>query len=626
MRKAYVLGYLLFLLLLASCTQEEGPRAGTPEHTTISSQLSLELWKGIASPPDLDLVDASQRLKGASQTSAQAIPQLPEPQLGSAEEFWVTNLEPVSRFKINAVLRHVTPHAFWYVDSSISVNDDSIQASAQEFERVIYPTLINTFGPFQDGGPPVLTVLNTSFRGAAGYFSSRDMYPVSVHPFSNQRPILYIHARALSPGTRNYNSVVSHEFQHYLHWLADPDEESWINEGMSVWTEELAGFKSGMDRALAQDADIQLTGWSSEPSTSGPHYAAAYLFMRYLAQRYGGASSMGALMKESADSIESVDDFLSKAGYKERFLDVFAQWVAANFLDPKPNTIGRYDDASIKVRPTAVLKAGEPVSSTVHQFGAKYYDITDIRPEGVIHFAGKPDNRIIGNQAKSGSYQWWSNRGDFIDSTMTREFDLTSVSAATLSFNLWYDAEDKWDYGYIEVSTDGGKTWKILQGLHTTTDNPIGNAFGPGYTGISGGGSSPIWIEERIDLTPYAGGKILVRFEYITDEAVNNTGIAIDDIRVPEIGYSTDTENGEDGWIGNGFVRTDNHLPQQYLVQAILFYRGGDVRVVPIQLDQSQEGSLPLSALGDGLARVVMIVSGVAPVTTETAQFTLSVS
>ncbi len=624
MRKALALTYVIFVLLLASCSQE-AQRSGAVQETTPTT-LSFELWKGIPAPPDLDLLSASQRLKEASQTSPQAITRLNDPQAGSTEEFWITELEPVNRFKTTAVLRHTTPHALWYIDPAISVSEESIRSSAQEFENKIYPTLINAFGPFSDGEPPVLTVLNTSFRGAAGYFSSRDMYPVSVHPFSNQRPILYINARALPPGTRSYNSVVSHEFQHYLHWLADPDEESWINEGMSVWTEELAGFKSGMERALSQNADVQLTGWSSDPSASTPHYAAAYLFMRYLSQRYGGPNAISALMKEGVDGVEGVDNVLSKFGYRERFLDVFAQWVAANFLDPKAGTIARYDDTPIKVRATATIKAGEEVSSTVHQYGAKYYEITDIRPDAAIRFSGESENRIIGNQPKSGSYQWWSNRGDFIDSTMTRQFDLTGISSATLSFDLWYDAEEKWDYGYLEVSVDGGQTWKILEGSHTTTDNPIGNAFGSGYTGISGGGSSPVWVEERIDLTPYVGSKVLIRFEYITDEAVNTAGIAIDNIRISQLGYFTDVESGDDGWVAEGFVRIDNHLPQQYLVQTIAFYKGGEVKVLPMQLDDNRQGSVLMSTLGDGLERIVIAVSGIAPITTETAPFTLSVS
>ena len=46
----------------------------------------------------------------------------------------------------------------------------------------------------------------------------------------------------------------------------------------------------------------------------------------------------------------------------------------------------------------------------------------------------------------------YSNRSDVSDTTMTRAFDLTNVSGASLDFRLWYHIEDLWDYGYIMVS------------------------------------------------------------------------------------------------------------------------------------------------------------------------------
>jgi len=62
--------------------------------------------------------------------------------------------------------------------------------------------------------------------------------------------------------------------------------------------------------------------------------------------------------------------------------------------------------------------------------------------------------------------------------------------------------------------------------------------------------AAPQWVHEQIDLSAYAGKQIAVRFEYVTDEAYNTAGWAIDDISVPELGYSTDAETGDDGWQG----------------------------------------------------------------------------
>ena len=37
--------------------------------------------------------------------------------------------------------------------------------------------------------------------------------------------------------------------------------------------------------------------------------------------------------------------------------------------------------------------------------------------------------------------------------------DLRQVSGATLRFWTWFDIEADYDYGYVEVSVDGGKRW-----------------------------------------------------------------------------------------------------------------------------------------------------------------------
>ena len=107
------------------------------------------------------------------------------------------------------------------------------------------------------------------------------------------------------------------------------------------------------------------------------------------------------------------------------------------------------------------------------------------------------------------------------------------------------------------LSTDGGKTWQLLRGLYTTPQNPNGNNLGWGYTGISGKPEllqkdRAKWVREIVNLSPYAGQEVLLRFEYITDDAVSHPGLFIDDISIPEIGYYEDFESGYGGWEPHG--------------------------------------------------------------------------
>src|SRR5436309_1632530 len=78
--------------------------------------------------------------------------------------------------------------------------------------------------------------------------------------------------------------------------------------------------------------------------------------------------------------------------------------------------------------------------------------------------------------------------------------------------------------------------------------------------------AQPSWIQESVDLTPYAGQKVMVKFQQITDEVYTAPGFAIDNIEIPEIGFSDDVENGDNGWVAKGFVRFDNILPQHFIV------------------------------------------------------------
>jgi len=180
----------------------------------------------------------------------------------------------------------------------------------------------------------------------------------------------------------------------------------------------------------------------------------------------------------------------------------------------------------------------------------------------------------------------------------------------------------------VEVSTDGGKTWNTLPGRATTTNNPNGANYGDAYTCKSGTGcgsdsGAAQWIEEQMDLSAYAGRKILLRFEYVTDAEVTRAGFVVDDISIPEIHYADDAEQDANGWQADGFARTDNVLPQRYLVQAIEF--GSPTRVTSVALDQNNHGTFTTSGLGREVSRVVIVVSGDTPVTWETASYSYKI-
>ena len=107
-----------------------------------------------------------------------------------------------------------------------------------------------------------------------------------------------------------------------------------------------------------------------------------------------------------------------------------------------------------------------------------------------------------------------------------------------------------------------------------------------------------------MDISQYAGKKVLLRFEYITDAAVNGEGFLLDDVAIPAIGYSTDFEKDTGGWKADGFVRIENRLPQTYIVSLIKL--GDKTTVEPVQLDEYNTFNLAI----DEDTEVVLVVSG----------------
>lgn len=523
--------------------------------------------------------------------------------------FWLEDSATDRSYTILASLRYVSEHAYLYVQDGLRVSDAEIVRAGQDFDRVTYPLVTADVGlpafPGIDNDPRI-TILVADLHGAGGYFTQIDNEPQVIEPTSNQRKMIYIDLTSARPGTTTFDGYVAHEFQHLVHYHRSHASQAWINEGMSeVFREQITHDLLNIPK-YEDTPDTQLNDWPTLGEGSAlPHYGAAHSFLRYLLQHYGGIEQAGTLAAEPGDGIAEVRAYLAQGGYGISFEDVFADWLVANLINSPVGGRFSQNDPAIGVHAIQTLSAPANESGSVHQFGARYYSL----PSGsAVHvdFQGDPSVTALPAAPHGSRGIWWSRRGDAIDSTLTRALDLSGVTRATLHFDTWYDIERDYDFGYLEVSSDSGATWTTLRGQHATDENPFGIALGPAYTGASGGGDTPRWIEETADLSPFAGQRLLLRFEYVTDESANRNGWAIDTIRVPEIGYSDAAEAKSGDWTAAGFERLTGPLPQRFIVQAVLIDAGG-VSVQRLSLDESNHASIDTPP---GLRRVYLIVSG----------------
>jgi len=614
-------------------------RTPAPLPSIVQSETEKKLSQVII--PTRDLRDLALRLRPGLKDIPQVVETGPY-NVGDELEFWASNVDDNRQFKVKATLVYKTDVVYVWVQSGEKFDKDKIIRSVDTFSQKSYPVERAFFGSEWKPGvdnDPRLHILHANDLGSsiAGYYSSADEFSRLANEFSNEKEMFYISLEWLnrSQDYDYYETVLAHEFQHMIHWHNDRNEETWVNEGLSELAQDVASYPpdTGFASVFAGVPDTQLNTWSDAPNGNSEHYGSAYLYMAYILQRFGEDVTK-AVVAHPANGITGVTDALAETGHAQSAQDVFADWLVANYAnDPQAMGLdGVYGYKQLQAPAPAPEKTFRryPVenrSTTVHNFGADYLELQG-SGDVTFHFRGATETRLANVTPSSGQLMWWSNRADDSDSLLSRSFDFSSVAPDAkleMQANLWYDIEADYDYLYVLASVDG-KKWDILPGQRTTADNPSGNSFGDAYTGVSSasGGDVSEWIEERYDLSAYAGQKVTIRFEYVTDDAVNHPGAFVDDIQIPAIGYSADFEDGPDGWESQGWLLTDNRLPQRWIVQVLALRNGELVGVNRATISPDGEATIKIN----GLSRTnhaVVIISGATLVTTEEAPYEYSI-
>ena len=607
----------------ASATSAATEAAPTPSRPVELSSL-IDTRADLTRNDPIALAARYGRTQGRAPAS---IPFAGERKIGDARAFFVLNITGASGpppvvSTVTASLLATTEHAYFYVDDALGVAAENVRLSADAFESETWPAVTGVFGappsPGVDGDPRIVVLL-ADLGSVGGYHSSDDLYVLAVRPLSNEAEMVYIDS-SNAAGSRSFDVVLAHELQHLIHEHNDGDEEAWVNEGLSITAEGLVGGAMLTVDAFEERPATQLNRW--EFGGNLPHYGAGAAFFRYLADRIGGDADLGRIAKEVGDGPAGVDEFLASASAGLSFRDVFADWIAANVLNRADGPFGN------PARPVDIvversLAAGEAAEAAANQFGADYYELSGVSAgEYVLRFDGEPQVDVLPISPDDGGAFFWSNRGDGINTTLTREIDVPDNPGQAVSFDSWYDIERYYDRGYVSVSTDGGASWRALPATSTITDDPVQLAYGPGFEGRSGDPVEPQWIEERGDLTEFRGKKILLRFEYVTDGGTHGEGWAIRNFAYTD--YDDIGPLPDDGWTADGWVRIDRALPQAYVVRVIGEREDSRPVVLDVKLDAQGDGVLRFSA--DGVRNLVVAVAGVTEGTVQRAPYTIELA
>ena len=550
-----------------------------------------------------------------------SLAQAPGHTVGSIDRFFVREDASETGFtEITAELLYQNELVSMWVEDGVAVDTGDLATAADKFARELVPMMRDYFG--QEWSPgvdndPRMSILNLSFiPDAVGEYSSLDQYLTAVEPFSNQREMFYVSLADFEVSDDDYMATLAHEFEHMIQWRSDSSETTWLDEGLAQLAERMVGYDTVTTHpSFLGHTDLQLNAWPSNPAQNLPNYGGSYLFLLYLWERFG-EDLIRDLARHPEDGMAAVRQSLALRGIDAH--EVFGDWTVANLRAEAKPPFGYTQET---LRPACPIRRVPILPTTIEgrlpQYSADYLQLEGV---GEVELGFRGSNRVsaIPTNASSGTHFWWSNRGDNVHSTLSRAFDLSGLDRATLHFQTWHDIEPYVDNGYLSISTDEGRTWKFLKGSHAIYDPNFD--YGPNYTGVSGNRARPEWLSERVDLSEYVGSEVLLRFEYVTLSPYSGHGWAIDDIAIPELDYLYDVDAGDDGWVGQGFVRARQAVDQDW---AIYLSLPEEVRKLQIAEDGSASARFNL---GSEPSTATIVIAAMAPRTKVEATYKLNLT
>jgi immune inhibitor A len=182
--------------------------------------------------------------------------------------------------------------------------------------------------------------------------------------------------------------------------------------------------------------------------------------------------------------------------------------------------------------------------------------VTKSKNPGIVK-VNLPEKKVKGITPAFGEKYYYSTKGDDLHTTLTTpEFDLTGATTATFNAKTYFDIEFDYDYLYV--------TAKASDGTEEVIDT-IGNEDTDGDARAES--SRGEWVDKEYDLSGFAGKKVSLTFEYVTDGGLALDGFAMDEITVTADGNVIFTDNTEgesqmalDGFIvSNGISYAKNH-------------------------------------------------------------------
>jgi hypothetical protein len=309
-----------------------------------------------------------------------------------------------------------------YKENTQNVGQDVIESLRSQFINTILPAETEWFGSPPAGDFTILILdIKDGYDPSSGSTTYISGYYDPTNEFSgsnsNQRHMIYVDSNPGNPGSQTSFGTLAHEFQHFIHFHYDPDEDTWVDEGLSGLARFVCGYghQASHVNAFGQAPTTSLTYWQGELA----NYGATYLFMLYLAEHSGSSALTRNIVANTANGITGINNALSLTGYTVRFNDIFKNWVIANYLNnPLVSTVYGYAASfaglsyfpgNIQVSQTYATYPASG-SGTLNPYAANYVKFTSLGDTYDI-FVFIPSNLT---ESGTASYSYTGRLGSFL--------------------------------------------------------------------------------------------------------------------------------------------------------------------------------------------------------------------
>ena len=211
----------------------------------------------------------------------------------------------------------------------------------------------------------------------------------------------------------------------------------------------------------------------------------------------------------------------------------------------------------------------------------------------------------VGDESKGdGEYD---NNWDF--SVYTSEEISLGQTNPQMSVDIWYSTEFSWDGGNVQITTDDGETWEVINPDGGYPDDAVvGLDNEPGYTGTSGEGDTADWETASFSLANYTNQDVRFKFRFGTDSSVEAyEGWYIDNIEVnsgTETHFEDDFEDGDGDWMADIVESEWNYYNNKSYSGDYSWYLGNpSTETYSASLNDSLES--PTFDIGDGAEKYV---------------------